>query len=68
MKIAPDVTQLITNTPLVKLNKLTGANVYAALEIAKRPENKGKQIVVIICDTGERYLITTLFNDEKNAI
>ncbi len=40
----------------------SGANVYAALEIAKRPENKGKRIVVIVCDTGERYLSTSLFS------
>lgn len=39
----------------------SGANVYAALQIAKRPENKGKMIVTIICDTGERYLSTPLF-------
>ena len=46
----------------------SGANAYAALEIAKRPENKDKHIVFVICDTGERYLSTTLFNDEKDAI
>ncbi|WP_423127033.1 cysteine synthase A [Gaoshiqia sp. Z1-71] len=46
----------------------SGANVYAALQIAKREENNGKHLVVVICDTGERYLSTTLFNDEKNAI
>jgi len=40
----------------------SGANVKAAFEIAKRPENKGKMIVTIICDTGERYLSTALFN------
>lgn len=42
----------------------SGANVYAALQVAKREENKNKHIVVIICDTGERYLSTTLFNEE----
>ena len=46
----------------------SGANVFAALEIARRKENKGKNIVVIICDTGERYLSTTLFNQERDAI
>jgi|SRR5574344_210455 len=44
----------------------SGANVYAALEIAKRSENKGKTIVTIICDTGERYLSTPLFNNDVN--
>ena len=38
-----------------------GANAYAALEVAKRPANKGKTIVTILCDTGERYLSTELY-------
>jgi cysteine synthase A len=44
----------------------SGANVFAALEIAKRPENKGKTIVTIVCDTGERYLSTALFQTDDN--
>lgn len=38
-----------------------GANLFAALELAKRKENAGKTIVTIMCDTGERYLSTELF-------
>ncbi|GET23818.1 cysteine synthase A [Prolixibacter sp. NT017] len=41
----------------------SGANVYAAIEIARWPENKNKRIVTIICDTGERYLSTPLFSN-----
>jgi len=39
-----------------------GANVWAAVQIAERPENKGKTIVTFICDTGERYISTELFD------
>lgn len=43
----------------------TGANVHVAREVALRPENGGKTIVTILCDTGERYLSTVLFALEE---
>jgi cysteine synthase A len=42
----------------------SGANVWAALQVAGRSENAGKVIVTILCDTGERYLSTELFKTE----
>ncbi|MBL1243654.1 MAG: cysteine synthase A [Sulfurimonas sp.] len=40
-----------------------GANVWATMQIASRPEFKGKTLVTILCDTGERYLSTELFSE-----
>jgi cysteine synthase A len=42
----------------------SGANCFAALELANRPENRDKTIVFIVCDTGERYLSTPLFEED----
>jgi cysteine synthase A len=46
----------------------TGANVVAALEIARRPENKGKMIVTVACSTGERYLSTPLAAEARAEV
>ena len=46
----------------------TGANVHVAMEVAKRPENKGKLIVTVGCSTGERYLTTALAEEARRLV
>jgi cysteine synthase A len=46
----------------------TGANVWAALQVARRPESRGKTIVTIACDTGERYLSNPVFAEQEATI
>jgi cysteine synthase A len=46
----------------------TGANVHVAMEVAKRPENKGKLIVTVGCSTGERYLTTALADEARRLV
>jgi cysteine synthase A len=56
-----ETARILARTEGVFAGISSGANLKAASILAKRPENKGKRIVVIICDTGERYLSTPLY-------
>ena len=57
----------VAKTDGIFIGTSTGGAIYAATEIAKRPENKGKTIVAVLSDTGLRYLSTNLFNEEYHV-
>lgn len=59
--VAYDITDKLAKTEGVLCGISSGAALAAATEVAKRQENKGKNIVVLLPDTGERYLSTGVF-------
>jgi cysteine synthase A len=79
LQILDDVVKVTNDDAIITARRLaleegilvgisTGANVWAALQVAARPENKGKLIVTIGCSTGERYLSTALADEARKTV
>jgi cysteine synthase A len=60
---AAEMTRSLAKTEGILVGISAGANVLAASRVAARPENKGKTVVTVLCDTGERYLSTWIFDE-----
>src|SRR3954465_6833327 len=60
---ALDIAKRLASEEGILAGISSGAIIWAALQLAKRPENAGKTIVAIVCDTGERYISTPLWAD-----
>ena len=62
-KDAIDTAKMIARQEGLLVGISSGANVFATMQIAQRKEFQGKTLITILCDTGERYLSTDLFNE-----
>jgi cysteine synthase A len=62
---AYETARMSARTEGISIGISAGAALWAAVQVAKRPENKGKRIVVILPDSGERYLSSGLYEEEN---